>query len=53
VVLNENLEVIGIVKGGVVSLSEDDIQGNQGFVPIHLVLEHFEAQQTNILEIPQ
>ena len=53
VVLNENLEVIGIVKGGIVSLSEDDIQENQGFVPIHLVLEHFEAQQTNILEIPQ
>ncbi len=40
VVLNENEEIIGIIKGGIVSLSEDDINENQGFVPIHCVLEH-------------
>lgn len=40
VVLNENEEIIGIIKGGIVSFSEDDINENQGFVPIHCVLEH-------------
>lgn len=44
VVLNENLEVIGIIKGGIVTLADDALDENQGFVPIHLVLEHLETQ---------
>lgn len=39
VVLNEDLEVVGIIKGGIVTLSEDDANENQGFVPIHLVID--------------
>ena len=39
-VLNEREEVIGLIKGGIVSLSEDDKNENQGFVPIHCILEH-------------
>lgn len=44
VVLNTNHEVIGIVKGGIVTLADDEIQENQGFVPIHLALDHLEKQ---------
>ena len=40
IVLNSNHEAIGIIKGGIVSLSEDSDNENQGFVPLHLVLEH-------------
>ena len=44
VVLNENLEAIGIIKGGIATLADDALDENQGFVPIHLVLEHLETQ---------
>lgn len=39
-VLNENEEIIGLIKGGIVSLTEDDTNENQGFVPMHCVFEH-------------
>lgn len=41
IVLNTNNEAIGIIKGGIVTLSEDDMNENQGFVPLHLALDHF------------
>ena len=40
IVLNSDLEVIGIIKGGIVSLADDTDNENQGFVPLHLVLDH-------------
>lgn len=40
IVLNSKNEAIGIIKGGVVSISSDSECENQGFVPLHLVLEH-------------
>lgn len=41
VVLNTDLEAIGIIKGGIVSLNEDDNSNvNQGFIPIHLAINH-------------
>lgn len=39
VVLNKAGKVVRIIKGGIDSLTEDAINENQGFVPIHLVLE--------------
>lgn len=44
VVLNEKQEVIGIIKGGIVTMDEDDSNENQGFIPIHLVVEHLREQ---------
>ena len=41
IVLNTDNEAIGIIKGGIVTLSEDDSNENQGFVPLHLALDHF------------
>lgn len=41
IVINTNNEAIGIIKGGIVSFSEDDLNENQGFVPLHLALDHF------------
>lgn len=42
VVLNAKQEAIGIIKGGVQSLrdNEDAENDNQGFVPLHLAIEH-------------
>ena len=40
VVLNEQLEAIGIIKGGIASLEDDETNENQGFIPIHLAIEH-------------
>lgn len=40
IVLNSEHEAIGIIKGGIVSLSDEDSNENQGFVPLHLALEH-------------
>ena len=40
IVLNSENEAIGIIKGGIVNLSKDDSNENQGFVPIHLVMDH-------------
>lgn len=42
VVLNAKREVIGIVKGGVESLRDEEYSNdiNQGFVPIHLAIDH-------------
>lgn len=42
VVLNSDYEVVGIIKGGIQTLSEEDTNENQGFVPIHLALEHMQ-----------
>lgn len=43
-VINQNLEVVGIIKGGVVDISKEDESENQGFVPIHCVLEHLHGE---------
>lgn len=53
VVLNENYEVVGIIKGGIASLddSDDDTNENQGFVPIHVVLYHME--HSNVVDIEE
>ena len=41
VVINQNMEVVGIIRGGVVDLSDDDDNNEQpGFIPIHRVIEH-------------
>lgn len=42
VVLNAKREVIGIIKGGVQTFRDDEdlSNDNQGFVPIHLAIEH-------------
>jgi hypothetical protein len=42
VVLNSNYEVVGIIKGGIQTLGDDDTNENQGFVPIHVALEHMQ-----------
>lgn len=46
VVLNLNYEIIGIIKAGVILVKgdEDDNNINQGFVPIHLVLDDLESK---------
>lgn len=44
IVLNLACEVIGIIKGGIVSLDEDIINDNQGFVPIHVVIEDLQKK---------
>ena len=41
VVLNNKNKVVGIIKGGVISFEESEIDQNQGFVPFNLVLSHF------------
>ena len=41
IVLNNSNEAVGIIKGGIVTLSEEDSNENQGFVPLHLALDHF------------
>ena len=45
IVLNSNNEAIGIIKGGIVTLSEDDSNENQGFVPLYLALDHLEKNK--------
>ena len=47
IVLNRNNEVIGIVKGGIISLNDDNSNDNQGFVPIHLALDHIKNKSDN------
>lgn len=44
-VLNEGHKIIGILKGGVVDSSDELENENQGFVPIHLALEHIHSVQ--------
>lgn len=48
VVLNSKREAIGIIKGGVQTFrdSEDDRNDNQGFVPMHLVIDHMMQSET-------
>ena len=43
IVLNASNEAIGILKGGIASTEEDDNNENQGFVPLHLALDHMKA----------
>jgi RNA-directed DNA polymerase len=38
-VLNDNGEVIGLIKGGVVTTDEEFNSNNQGFIPINDILE--------------
>ena len=40
IVLDSDHNIVGIIKGGIVSMEQDDQCENQGFVPIHLVIEH-------------
>lgn len=41
IVLSAENKVIGIIKGGVDSFVEEHENENQGFVPIHLAIEHY------------
>lgn len=43
VVLNTKFEAVGIIKGGVETLRDDEDSSNinQGFVPIHLAIDHW------------
>ena len=45
VVVNEQNEVVGIIKGGVESCDESQTNVNQGFVPIHLVVSDIKEKQ--------
>lgn len=45
-VLNSNHEVVGIIKGGIVTLADEDNE-NQGFIPIHLALNHMKLCGNN------
>lgn len=45
-VLNSNHDVVGIIKGGISTLSEEDNE-NQGFIPIHLALNHMKSSNNN------
>lgn len=45
-VLNSNHDVVGIIKGGISTLSEEDNE-NQGFIPIHLALNHMKSSSNN------
>ncbi|MBR2405653.1 MAG: trypsin-like peptidase domain-containing protein [Clostridia bacterium] len=47
-VLNTGFEVVGIIKGGIQSLDDDDVSGNQGFIPIHLVLEDMAEKRKDV-----
>lgn len=40
IVLNSNNEAIGIIKGGIVTFTEDETNENQGFIPLYLALEN-------------
>lgn len=41
VVLNSANEAIGIIKGGIASMDEESSNEYQGFVPLHLAIEHY------------
>ncbi|CEO89929.1 Reverse transcriptase (RNA-dependent DNA polymerase) (fragment) [Syntrophaceticus schinkii] len=43
-VFNSDNEVVGIIKGGIASLNEDDKNDMQGFVPIHLMVEDLRSK---------
>ena len=47
VVLNSRCEVVGIIKGGIVTLEEDAGNDNQGFLPIHVVVN--DLKNKNVL----
>lgn len=44
-VLNQKKEVVGLLKGGIESLSEESENKMQGFVPIHLVIEDIKKSE--------
>lgn len=44
-VLDEDYNVVGIIKGGIVTLSDDDFNENQGFIPMHIVLADIHNKQ--------
>ncbi len=43
VVINQKLEVVGIIKGGIVDTTGEDNDEHHGFVPIHCVIEHLNS----------
>ena len=45
IVLNDKYEVVGILKGGIVSMKEDLENDNQGFVPMHCIVEDIESKK--------
>ena len=45
IVLNSRCEVVGIIKGGIVTLEEDADNDNQGFLPIHIVVDDLKKKQ--------
>ena len=40
-VLDASNKVVGIVKAGIENMETDENTVNQGFIPIHLVLNHY------------
>lgn len=48
IVLNADNQVIGIIKGGIVDYNDDSVTADQGFVPLHLMLEHLEEAQASL-----
>lgn len=48
IVLNSDYEAIGIIKAGIVSLSCEDSNENQGFVPLHLAIDHYTTSCSNV-----
>lgn len=49
IVVNSKYEAIGIIKSGIVDISDvkgDSIE-NQGFIPLHLVIEHIDGHRTH------
>lgn len=50
IVLNTLYEVVGIIKGGIVSINDDEHIDKQGFLPIHVVIEDLNLlKNSNIL----
>lgn len=49
IVLDNNNQVVGVTKGGVPSMNESDKNENQGFIPIHIVLEDIHSKQSETI----
>ena len=47
IVLNTDNQAIGIIKGGIAGDEDDSTTANQGFVPLHLMLDHLSEIQSH------
>lgn len=45
IVLNENDEIVGVIKGGVENQEDAEKNDKQGFVPIHVILDSIQKQK--------